>query len=50
MKKIILFVLFFILQIVGCSKIEYPWFNGTFDDALASMGDKVLLLDFYTDT
>ncbi len=49
MKKLLV-ISAIILQLIGCSKVEYPWFNGTFDEVLKSAGDKIILIDFYTDT
>jgi hypothetical protein len=50
MKKLLIIGVLVVLQFIGCSKVEYPWFSGTFDEALSSAGDKILLIDFYTDT
>jgi thiol:disulfide interchange protein len=47
MKRILL--LFFIpLLFSACSiKADYPWFKGNLDEAKATAGDKLILLDFY---
>ena len=29
------------------NKAEYPWFAGSFDDAKANAGEKLIMLDFY---
>ena len=46
MKKIFLIILLF----VGCNKNNYPWFDGSLNDALKNNPDnKIIMLDFYTD-
>ncbi|MBC8310695.1 MAG: hypothetical protein H8E72_00155 [Candidatus Marinimicrobia bacterium] len=37
-----------ILLITTCGKkADYPWFTGSFDDAKANAGEKLIMLDFY---
>jgi PBP1b-binding outer membrane lipoprotein LpoB len=37
-----------ILLITACgTKADYPWFAGSFDDAKANAGEKLIMLDFY---
>ena len=37
-----------ILLITACgTKADYPWFAGSFDDAKANVGEKLIMLDFY---
>ena len=41
-------ILIFILCISACTKkADYPWFVGSFDDAKANVGEKLIMLDFY---
>ena len=46
MKKI----LCIFLLIISCSKNDYPWYNGTLNDALNNNPqNKIIMLDFYTE-
>ena len=46
--KIYISIVSLILLISTCvKKAEYPWFTGSFDDAKANAGDKLIMLDFY---
>lgn len=37
-----------ILLIAACGKkADYPWFQGTFDDAKSNASKKLIMLDFY---
>jgi len=37
-----------ILFLTTCTQnVDYPWFKGTLDDAISSMGSKMIMLDFY---
>tara|TARA_B100000945_G_scaffold312717_1_gene307650 strand:+ start:1273 stop:1419 length:147 start_codon:yes stop_codon:yes gene_type:complete len=48
MKKIFLIAS---IIIFSCNKnSDYPWFYGTFEDALQQAGEKIIFLDFYTDS
>ena len=48
MKKVILIALLFF----GCSEkeVKFPFSNLSVDDAVALENDKVIFLDFYSDT
>ena len=35
---------------LGCQNSSYNWFSGSFEEAKSQAGDKLILLDFYTDT
>jgi len=39
-----------ILVFWGCQGSHYQWYSGTFEEAKASAGSKLILLKFYTDT
>jgi hypothetical protein len=47
MKKYF-FVAFLI--IFGCQKATYNWYNGDFESAKSTSNDKLILIDFYTET
>jgi hypothetical protein len=41
-------ILLSILCIAACTKkTDYPWFSGSFEDAKANAGEKLIMLDFY---
>tara|TARA_B100000029_G_scaffold515288_1_gene621557 strand:+ start:5075 stop:5221 length:147 start_codon:yes stop_codon:yes gene_type:complete len=48
MKKLLLITS---IIIFSCSNNSgYPWFYGTFEDALQQAGEKIIFIDFYTDS
>ncbi len=38
------------LLFLGCHGSRYQWFDGTFEEARAAAGSKLILLKFYTNT
>jgi len=39
---------FIFLLLFSCSKVEFPWYDGTLEDALFNNNGKLIMLDFYT--
>ena len=40
---------FIFLFFFGCNSQKLNWFDGSLEDALALSGDKIIMIDFYTD-
>ena len=38
------------LLLLGCQGSRYQWFDGTFEEAKAAAGSKLIFLKFYTNT
>ena len=47
MKKYTSIILSILLIAACAKKADYPWFTGSFDDAKANVGEKLIMLDFY---
>jgi len=39
-----------VLVFLGCQGSRYQWFEGTFEEARAAAGSKLILIKFYTNT
>ena len=48
MKSIIICIISIVF--IGCSGSSYQYFDGTFEEAKAAAGSKLILLKFYTST
>ena len=48
MKRIITYLAVFVF--LGCQGTWYQWFDGTFEEAKAATGSKLIFLKFYTNT
>ncbi|SVB60263.1 uncharacterized protein METZ01_LOCUS213117 [marine metagenome] len=48
MKNIVLYLATLVL--LGCQGSPYQYFHGTFEDAKAAAGSKLIFLKFYTNT
>lgn len=50
MKKYLTLPLFLLFLACGNRGIDYPWANISYENALANAGEKLIMLDFYTET